>query len=153
MENVLMEAVGTNGQLELLETKIRIRRKGLVALIHHGLKGDKEILLSSITSIRFQPAGVLNPGYIHFSFQGGQELHGVGAATRDENAVLFKRRHQDAFEAIKSEIEKTMIAIADSTSPRYQSNLDEIAKLADLRDRGIVTQDEFDAKKKQILDL
>jgi len=45
MEQVLMEVKGYNGQLELLETKIRIKRNGLLALLSHGFKGDKKILI------------------------------------------------------------------------------------------------------------
>jgi hypothetical protein len=33
------------------------------------------------------------------------------------------------------------------------SNLDELEKLAGLRDQGIITEDEFEAKKKQLLGL
>jgi hypothetical protein len=33
------------------------------------------------------------------------------------------------------------------------SNLDEIERLASLRDKGIITEEEFEAKKKQLLDL
>jgi len=33
------------------------------------------------------------------------------------------------------------------------SNLDELEKLAGLRDKGIITEEEFNAKKKQLLDI
>ncbi len=34
-----------------------------------------------------------------------------------------------------------------------QSNADELAKYKDLLDKGIISQEEFDAKKKQLLGL
>jgi hypothetical protein len=41
-----------------------------------------------------------------------------------------------------------------TTEPASQeSYLDELEKLADLRDRGIITEDEFEAKKQQLLGL
>ena len=47
---------------------------------------------------------------------------------------------------------------ADSEYEEYdegpqESNLDELEKLADLRDKGIITDEEFEAKKKQLLGL
>jgi hypothetical protein len=40
-----------------------------------------------------------------------------------------------------------------STDSGNESYLDELEKLAGLRDRGIITEEEFEAKKKQLLDL
>ena len=43
-----------------------------------------------------------------------------------------------------------------SKSRRVQSNIsdaDELKKYAELRDQGIITEDEFQAKKKKLLDL
>ena len=40
--------------------------------------------------------------------------------------------------------------LEEDAEPDY---LDELERLADLRDRGIITQEEFDAKKKQILGM
>lgn len=40
-----------------------------------------------------------------------------------------------------------------ATSNSQTSNIDDLEKLAQLRDKGIITQEEFDAKKKQILGL
>lgn len=40
-----------------------------------------------------------------------------------------------------------------SQQPSQQSAADEIRKLAELRDQGIITEEEFEAKKKQILGL
>lgn len=41
----------------------------------------------------------------------------------------------------------------DSSSSADSSYLEELEKLAGLRDRGIITEDEFEAKKKQLLGL
>jgi predicted PhzF superfamily epimerase YddE/YHI9 len=42
---------------------------------------------------------------------------------------------------------------AASTSPGEPDYIAELEKLADLRDRGIITADDFEAKKKQLLGL
>jgi hypothetical protein len=42
---------------------------------------------------------------------------------------------------------------SSSEPSKTGSNLDELEMLASLRDKGIITQEEFDAKKEQLLDL
>jgi hypothetical protein len=42
---------------------------------------------------------------------------------------------------------------SSSEASRTGSNLDELERLASLRDKGIITEEEFNAKKKQLLDL
>ncbi len=49
--------------------------------------------------------------------------------------------------------ERVIIARNESKSQGVISPTDEIKKLADLRDQGIVTDEEFEAKKKSLLGL
>ena len=146
------QAKGHNGQIELYRNKVCIRRKGVLAFLTQGLKGDKEIMISSISSIQFKKASAWTNGYIQFSFIGGQEAKGgILQATEDENTVMFTTEQQLAFERIKAEVEKRIQAESVPSVP--PSDADEIAKLAGLRDKGILTEDEFQQKKKQILGL
>lgn len=151
METVVMEAKGINGQLELLDSMVRIRRKGVLAVMLMGLKGDKEIMLRQISSIQFKKAGLTN-GYIQFAFLGGQEAKGgAWQATSDENTVMFTSGQQPAFERIKAAIEQRLAAANGNGAA--VSSLDELERLASLRDKRIITEQEFEAKKKQLLGL
>ena len=47
---------GINSILEVYETKIIIKTKGILGFMTKGLKGDKEIPYKSITAIQFKPA-------------------------------------------------------------------------------------------------
>ena len=47
----------------------------------------------------------------------------------------------------------TLIKSVDKQLDKNLSNADELKKYADLRDQGIITEDEFQAKKKKLLDL
>ena len=86
----IMQAEGINGILSLLSDSIRISRKGIGAFILQGLKGDKDIYLSQISSIQFKKTGTFTNGYIQFSFLGGQETKGgIFDATKDENTIMF----------------------------------------------------------------
>lgn len=153
MEKILKEAKGAvGGQLELLENKIRIKRKGALALVTHGLKGDKEILINQISSIQFKNAGALTNGYIQFAFLGGREAKGgILQAGQDENTIMFTKAQQSNFEEIKSMIEKRMAEPEGRGTAR--SEIDDLEKLAELKEKGIISEEEFNAKKKQILGL
>jgi len=152
MERVLKEVRGVNGQLELTESKIRIKRKGALSLLGHGLKGEKEILIKHISSIQFKKAGALTSGYIQFAFLGSQESKGgLFQATQDENTIMFKKSQQPDFEEIKSMIETRM---AEPESKKAAGRgINDLEKLAELKEKGIITEEEFNAKKKQILGL
>src|SRR5260221_6237327 len=101
MTSQSVRADGYNGQIEVSDTVLRIGRSGLVSLLTQGLKGDKEILLSEITSVQFKPAGILTNGYIQFAFRGGQEaLGGLFQAGGNENSVMFTAAEQPAVEVL-----------------------------------------------------
>ncbi len=105
--NYLLNASGVNGQIELQDHKITIKRKGALGLMTQGLKGDKDILISQISSIQFKEAGPFFNGYLQFAFVGGHDSKGgLWDATRDENTVMFNLDQQSSFSAIKSAVEK-----------------------------------------------
>lgn len=142
-------AEGTNGSVALYAVKVTIRRaKGLGNFLIHGLKGDKDILLSAITSMQLRPAGSIAPGYIQFAFMGGAEAkRGVLEAVDDENTVLFNQAQQPQFERLKAEVERRIARPqADGASIA-----DELSKLADLRSREMLTADEFASLKRRLL--
>lgn len=149
--DVIMEAKGHNGQLEMTQSLIRIKRKGALAFLSQGLKGDKEILISQISSIQFKKAGTFGfNGYIQFAFVGGQEAKGgIFQGTQDENTVMFRVSQQQAFEAFRDELLKRITRM--KSSAKEPSGLEELEKLASLRDKGIVSEEEFQQKKKKIL--
>jgi len=152
MDNILMSVKGIYGGIELLQDRVRIKRKGFGSLMLQGFKGDKEILISQLSAIQFKKAGMLTNGYIQFSFLGGHETKGgLLDATRDENTVMFNTKQQKEFIELKERIDQ-MIA-SSRAGTKAPSNLDELEKLAALKDKGIITEEEFAQKKKQLLGL
>jgi len=150
MGTILKEVKGNNGILELEEDKIRIKRKGFIALLSHGAKGDKEIMIDHISSIQFKKVGITS-GYIQFAFLGGTEAKGgLLQAGQDENTITFTKKQQPDFEAIKSMIEERM---TKGKAPSESSSISDLEKLAELKEKGIISEEEFNAKKKQILGL
>ncbi len=145
---------GYGASVEVSDDGIIIRRKGLLSFSLHGMKGAKSIPFASIAAVQFKAAGLMTSGYIQFSILGGNESRGgLMAATKDENSILFKNKRQNAdFERLRSMVEagikraRLPISVASPTS-----NADELAKLADLLDRGLLTRAEFDQQKASLL--
>jgi hypothetical protein len=142
---------GVNGQLELYQDKIVIKRKGMLSKMTQGFfKGEKTLFLSQITSIQVKQGGLLTNGYIQFSIGGGKEsTRGILDATKDENTVMFTRGNNELVREIKGFIEKKIATANQPVSPF--SKADEIMKLKELLDQGIITGKEFEAQKKQLL--
>ena len=68
--------------------------------------------------------------------------------------LIFKR--EEIFDRTKKIIKKNLLSNLKKFEPRIyttKSNADEIKKYALLRDQGIITEEEFQSKKKKLLDL
>lgn len=143
---------GVQDQLEVFEDKVTITPKGLLGFLNKGLKGTKTLLYVSISAIQFKKGGLTN-GYLQFSLPGGNESKGgVFAATKDENTFMFKPRDNEQAQKIRDFIEARIQAARSPMAVSPQPSLaDELKKLAELRDMGVLSEQEFlDAKQKLI---
>ncbi|MGG1152787.1 SHOCT domain-containing protein [Bacillus wiedmannii] len=132
---------------------IRIKRKGALNFFNHGLDGEKTIDINNLTGIQVKKAGFTN-GYIQFIFLGSQESKkGVFAATQDENTVMFAKKEQKMADEIKEYIEGFLANKSNPQVAATVSGADEILKYKELFDQGIITEEEFQAKKKQLLGI
>lgn len=87
---------GSNGSLELHEHMVRIQRN----------RENKDILLSTISSVHLRRNACCRPGYIKLTFPGSQET----TALIDDNTVTFKRNQEQAFEQFKAELDRRVLA-------------------------------------------
>ena len=155
MGPIAMRAAGINANLVLLEDRVRIQRKEEKTFLNQGFEGQRDILFSQISSVRLKRATTLGNGYIQFSLFGRDETRGIEPA-RDENTVVFRGTHQPEFDGIKVAIE-TKMAASRTIVPKPQlstiSYMEELEQLASLKNKGIITEEEFAAKKRQILGI
>src|SRR4030042_5112332 len=80
---------GRNGRLALYKDFVRLDRGTVMGFLTQGLKGQKDIYFSSITSIQIKKPG-LAVGYIQFSIPGGNESkRGLFKSINDENTISF----------------------------------------------------------------
>jgi hypothetical protein len=147
------EYVGRNGKIVLYDDHLVIKRGARGFLLGGGmLRGDKTIPFGSIVAVQFKKSG-MTLGYIQFTLMGGNEAKGgVMQSVTDENTVNFQSWGGDInkeFMELKNIVEEK-IKQAKSTNSN-SSSLDELEKLATLKEKGIVTEEEFQQKKKHLL--
>jgi hypothetical protein len=134
--------------------------KGFLNAAMGANQGQKTFAYESISSIEFQEATLMGNGHIRFNIQGDSGRTGVLSIGKtivgadNDNTFAYQKRSQNAdVLAAKNFIEDQMIkskqtsrAVVNSVSPA-----DELRKYKQLLDDGIITQSEFDEKKKQLL--
>lgn len=143
-------------------TKVVINRKGISSFANRGMNGEQLIPMASILGVNFKRAGV-TAGQINFvTAAGNQNTGGMGAlpeftngAYNKANNIVFRGEHNSDMEELKSFVEQQIMARSEPTpvATKQDSSADEIRKFKSLLDDGIITKEEFDAKKKQLLGL
>lgn len=136
---------------------LRIKRKGFLNLANHGLDGEKTFDINNISGVQLKDAGALTSGYIQFILLGSRESKGgLMAATKDENTIMFVKKEQKMADEIKSYVENILTSKNSSSTNIVHNSSDaaeEIRKFKSLLDDGIITEEEFQEKKKQLLGL
>jgi hypothetical protein len=118
----------------------------------------KKIPLRQISSVEIKKPGLM-AGYIQIAEIGTSKNKGLSSgamqAALDENSVLFNwPSDYEAAMKVKTFIEEQMAKVATgSTTVQALSPADEITKFKGLLDQGIISAEEFEAKKKQLLGL
>lgn len=128
-EGLIHTAMGVNGLIELYENKMVIKRDSNSSDFYtHGLKGNKELWLKSISAIElklpgtvtrgFLTRGMQHNGFIQFTIPGGIEsTKGIISSVFDENSVLFDSNHINDFVRLKDLIEDRLF---DLEHPNYK---------------------------------
>ena len=123
------------------------------------LNGDKEFYYKDLTSVQFKNLGITT-GYIQFEYAGSHS----GDNFTSENSFTFsatlgtakhaqlKNDMPGIYEDIRNRINKAKNSQNTSVTAAL-SPAEELKKFKDLLDCGIITQEEFDAKKKQLLGI
>lgn len=151
----IFEFKGNFGQLYIYDDKIVIERKGFRSFIWHGMKSRKTIPIRLITSIKFKAVGKVTNGYIQFGILGNIESSGgILSILFNENTVVVERKNAEIAEKIKLYLENKISENSKTSQEKVSmNNIDKLKKFKELLDSGIITQNEFDEKKKQLLEL
>ena len=149
------EYKGYNGTVVLTDKGVIIKR-GAKGFIFGGgsIRGDKTIPYSSIIAVQYKKPGV-TVGYIQLTLKGGSDAKsGITEAIGDENTVTFaSKKTGKLFWELKELIEKKADEAQSGHQVSGHNELNDLEKLAKFKEQGIITEEEFIAKKKQILGL
>lgn len=147
----------TNSTLRVYEDYIIIKHSGVLnVLSKSGGKGEKRINYNAISAIEYKKASTVAAGVIQFSLYGSDVGRGNLAAAADENSIMFDATKNQITQEIVDYIEKRRTEISKPQATQIvqaTSPAEELKKFKELLDMGIITQEEFDAKKKQLLGL
>ncbi len=99
MSQVIAYAEGSDGEIELRQDRLIIRRPGFWNMLKYGKDSMKEIPIISITGIDFRNANRLTFGTLHIE-------HGNEYSIKDraQNTIKFSYRQREAFERLKEKI-------------------------------------------------
>lgn len=112
------------------------------------LKGANRIPFSSISSMQYREAKLSVNGMLRFTITGNSTLHGLLA---DDNSILFVKKNAAEVEAIRNFIQNKISSKNEISSS--DNVTEEIRKFKALLDDGIISKQEFEEKKKQLLGL
>ena len=123
-----------------------------------GALAGKKIPFETLTSVQFREPSGLTVGFLQFAYPGSIESKGgIINSINDENSVPIQPHHvelaREIVEYIENKRKELRNANTTTTVVQQTSAADELKKFKELLDMGILTQDEFDAKKKQLLGL
>lgn len=150
------EIKGADGTLLVDDDKVVIKKKK--HLVTFGKVGDRTMFYSDIASVEFKKSG-LTGGYMKFIVAGANETKvkgrtiGNGTSFKDQNSIMFKafeKRDQEVYDFIMQKIAEAKRGNG-GTVMQQSSNLDEIKKLAELKEMGAISETEFEEQKKKLL--
>jgi len=143
---------GLGAIVELGHSSITISRHGVASFLTQGIKGEKTIPLQSLTAIQFKDAQKSMSGYIQFSIKGEiASRGGIWDAALDENTVMFTYEQSAMFKELREKVEASMTISKPAPIMGVNSFADELTKLADLRDRGVLDESEFQSQKARLV--
>ena len=162
-EGVIYCIVNNTGKvLDVYENKVVFTSTQSTSTLVTGLvfgssvtQGEKTIYYKDATGVQYKPSTVLD-GYIQVETASGN-MTSSSSRYSGENSIQFsgKQRNEEAeiiVAYIKNRIEEIKNAPAGGVVQQL-SPADELKKHKELLDMGVITQEEFDLKKKQLLGL
>jgi TM2 domain-containing membrane protein YozV len=150
-DDAVMLVEGVNGRVTLYEDRLEISREDIGAIhkLQHGFKGDKELPLTSITSVQLRKPSKVTRGYIQFGQTGYSESDdGLVDATSDENTVLFDTGSLAEFQELREKVRELSKQDVESST----GNMDDaMQKLRERYANGEISEEEYE-KRREVLE-
>ncbi len=158
MSEKIYEIRGVRGRhLDVYEDKVVISIRASIGSLLTGnvFDGEKTIYYRDAIGVQFKKSG-LSIGYLQIETASSQ-MNNRANNFFNENSFTFDKtkvsneKMEEVANYVKQRIDD--IKRSDGSSATKISPADELKKFKDLLDAGIITQDEFDAKKKDLLGI
>ncbi len=154
-EKIVMQISTALAELKVYEDHcVLTAKKNAVSLLitNKFFAGDKKFYYSDLTSVQFRDPGMITDGYMEFEYPGSRSGNSSGAYS-SENAIAFSKKDSDKMKEIFNYIDGKIREYKNKGNVTVQqlSPADELKKFKELLDAGILTQEEFDAKKKELI--
>lgn len=138
---------GVNGQVSVENGQVIIARKGFFGTMTRN--EDVRIPLEKLSYIQLVKPTVKN-GFINFVMAGSPQVSTPEQAAKDSSCVIVNSLQYKKFVELKQEIENQMTA-SQNKKPPSDDITASLERLSDMKDKGVITQSEFEEKKKELL--
>lgn len=101
MAKRIMYVEGFDGQVELMNDRVVIHRKGVLNFLRYGIGAKREIPIGAIAEVVFKDATILTVGKIEFVRAGRSQEERTNV---DYSTVKFRKHSQPEFERLKEMI-------------------------------------------------
>lgn len=156
-EGVLYKLKGAQKILRVYEDRVTLEvvKNARALLTNNWFGGTKEIYYSDMLSIQFKASGNLVLGYIQFetaSTHSKDNFNSENSWTFDYHTVSNEKA-KEVENFVRNKMRATKTQHTQVQAAPQESAADQLLKWKNLLDSGVITQEEFDAKKKELLGL
>lgn len=166
--SVLAQFKGRTGILRLYGDRVETTREGLVSMLSKTIAGTRTYFYKDLNNVEYsKPSVPGGNGWIKFIVPGTLDYHGGHMLGQpmpidDPNSFVFgsMTKHKEIckeaekiYNLLLSKISEAKNISGAANVAQQTSGADELAKFKKLLDDGVIAQDEFDVKKKQLLGL
>lgn len=158
MDRLVYEVDTVLGNLKVYEEYCVLTAKknwGTLLITGKYFAGEKKFYYSDLTTVQYRPAGTITDGYMEFEYPGSRSGNNSNAYS-SENSFAFSKNEEaqmrEIYQYIDGKIREYKHKGNAPAAPAV-SAVDEILKYKNLMDMGVITEAEFEAKKKQLLGL
>jgi hypothetical protein len=145
----MREFQGANGRAGLYDDRLVWIPFKSINMRLHGGGDERSVLFSELSAVEYQAPSLLGAGELRIYLK-NPHLDGILIAF-----AFFGAGKKEDFIELKSILDKKISEVQKGSAPNTPivDNLAQIEKLAELLKSGVITQEEFNAKKKQLLGL
>lgn len=160
VDDAVYSIKGARGRhIDVYENKCVIKTKTTIGSIiaSNATDGEKTIYYKDCVGVQFKKSG-FTIGYLQLETS-ASSMNNHGSNFFGENSFTFEpgqvsnEKMEEVANYIKRRIDEIKSQVERATVVPQVSAADEIKKFKELLDLGVITQEEFDAKKKQLLGI